>query len=96
MNTTSFQDQSMAEENYEDQLEEHQSLHDQKKYEFITKKSTSKNKRSYVPVELSKREDLVRVIEEEKITIKEAAMKLGINYSTAKHIMKTYKKTGEV
>jgi len=47
-------------------------------------------------VELSKREDLVRVIEEEKITIKEAAIKLGINYSTAKHIMKTFKKTGEV
>ena len=96
MNTTSFCDQSMAEENYEEQLEEHQSVREEMKYEFVTKKSNSKNKRSYVPVELSKREDLVRVIEEEKITIKEAALKLGINYSTAKHIMKTYKKTGEV
>lgn len=67
------------------------------KYALVSKKtSNSKNKRSYVPVELSKREDLVRIIEEEKITIKEAAIKLGINYSTAKHIMKTYKKTGEI
>lgn len=49
-----------------------------------------------MPVELSRREDLIRVIEDEKITIKDAATKLGINYSTAKHIMKTYKKTGEI
>lgn len=39
---------------------------------------------------------MVRVIEDEGITIKEAAIKLKINYSTAKHIVKTYKKTGEV
>jgi transposase len=34
-------------------------------------------------------------VEEGIITIKEAAMKLHINYSTAKHIVKVYKKTGQ-
>mmetsp|Transcript_23658 Transcript_23658/g.18099 ORF Transcript_23658/g.18099 Transcript_23658/m.18099 type:complete len:87 (-) Transcript_23658:730-990(-) len=86
----------MRVENLEEGFEDSKYHREEEKTDTISKKSTSKSKRSYVPVELSKREDLVRVIEEERITIKEAALKLGINYSTAKHIMKTYKKTGEV
>jgi transposase len=39
-------------------------------------------------VELSRRETLVRIVEEEGITIKEASSRLQINYSTAKHIVK--------
>ena len=49
-----------------------------------------------MPVDLEKRRRLVEYIEYEGITIKEAALLLGINYSTAKHIVKTYKRTGEV
>jgi hypothetical protein len=30
------------------------------------------------------------------MTIKDAAVELGINYSTAKHIMKVYRKSGDV
>lgn len=36
------------------------------------------------------------MIEEQGITIKEAAAQLDINYSTAKHIMKLYKETGHI
>ena len=39
---------------------------------------------------------MVDLIESQGFTIKEAAAYLKINYSTAKHIMKLYKKTGEV
>jgi transposase len=35
-------------------------------------------------------------VENEGITIKEAASNLKINYSTAKHIVKVYKRTGQV
>ena len=53
-------------------------------------------KRSYVPVELEKRKELLEVIQREGLTIKEAAQVLNINYSTAKHIVKTYKRTGSL
>lgn len=31
-----------------------------------------------------------------QMTIKEASVKVGIKYSTAKHIVKTYRSTGEI
>ena len=40
--------------------------------------------------------ELVKVVDEEGIPIKEAAARLNINYSTAKHIIKYFKKNGIV
>ena len=58
--------------------------------------SNCKSKRSYVQCELWKRQSLVQKVEKEGLTIKDAARELDINYSTAKHIMKVYRQTGEV
>lgn len=57
----------------EEQEDERPALREEQKCPAQPKKSNSKSKRSYVPVELQKREELVRIIEEEKITIKDAA-----------------------
>ncbi len=38
---------------------------------------------------------LIHAVESDGLTIKEAAQNLKINYSTAKHIVKVFKKTGE-
>ena len=62
----------------------------------VEHKELFRTKRSYIPVELDKRQELVRVVEEDGLTIKEAALNLKINYSTAKHIIKVYKRTGEI
>lgn len=59
-------------------------------------KEIFRTKRSYIPVELEKRQRLIKAVEEEGLTIKEAAQNLKINYSTAKHIVKVYKRTGEI
>jgi hypothetical protein len=59
-------------------------------------KEIFRTKRSYIPVELDKRQKLIQLVEEEGLTIKEAAQNLKINYSTAKHIVKVFKRTGEV
>jgi len=60
------------------------------------KLSKKEGKRSYVQCELWKRQSLVEKVEKTGMTIKDAAKQLDINYSTAKHIMKVYRKTGEV
>lgn len=49
-----------------------------------------------MPVELDKRQKLIKAVEEHGVTIKVAAHGLKINYSTAKHIVKLYKRTGKV
>lgn len=59
-------------------------------------KEIFRTKRSYIPVEFEKRQKLIQAVEEEGLTIKEAAQNLKINYSTAKHIVKVFKRTGEV
>ena len=59
-------------------------------------KDIFRTKRSYIPVEIEKRQLLIKTVEEEGLTIKEAAQNLKINYSTAKHIVKVYKRTGEI
>ena len=49
-------------------------------------------KRSYVTTANDKKSLLIQMIfSSESCTIKEAAQRLNINYSTAKHIAKTYK-----
>lgn len=59
-------------------------------------KEIFRTKRSYIPVEIDKRSKLIKAVEDEGLTIKEAAQNLKINYSTAKHIVKVYKRTGEI
>lgn len=59
-------------------------------------KEIFRTKRSYIPVEIDKREKLIRAVEDQGLTIKEAAQNLKINYSTAKHIVKVYKRAGEL
>ena len=49
-----------------------------------------KTKRSYVPVAFDKKRELILRVGE-GATIKEAAVELNINYSTAKHIVKLYR-----
>lgn len=49
-----------------------------------------KTKRSYVPVAFEKKRELILRVGE-GATIKEAAVQLNINYSTAKHIVKLYR-----
>ena len=39
-----------------------------------------------------KKLDLIALVEKGDITIKEAAIQLNLNYSTAKHIIKSYKR----
>ena len=53
-------------------------------------------KRGYVQCELWKRQSLVEKVEKDGMTIKDAAKALDINYSTAKHIIKVFHKTGQV
>ena len=43
---------------------------------------------------MNKREELIHKVVEEAYSIKEAAIELGINYSTAKHIVKVFKEQG--
>ena len=49
-------------------------------------------KRAYVQVEYEKRKALLDLLNSEFSTIKSAAAKLNINYSTAKNIVKLYRK----
>jgi transposase-like protein len=50
-----------------------------------------KSKRSYKTVDPAKRRQLIELVNEGQKTIKEAANRLKINYSTAKHIIKSKK-----
>lgn len=52
------------------------------------KKPDRKKKRDYHIVDDSQRELLIKTVQEGKISIRKAALKLDINYSTAKHIMR--------
>eukprot|EP00831_Metopus_contortus_P042687 TRINITY_DN33_c0_g1_i1.p2 TRINITY_DN33_c0_g1~~TRINITY_DN33_c0_g1_i1.p2 ORF type:complete len:226 (+),score=24.40 TRINITY_DN33_c0_g1_i1:273-950(+) len=55
-------------------------------------KEESLSKRRYVQVASDKRQELLNLLQNEQVTIKEAAERLNINYSTAKNIVKLYKK----
>lgn len=52
---------------------------------------SQKAKRSYKTVDSVKRNELISMVNLEQKTIKEAASRLKINYSTAKHIIKSQK-----
>ena len=43
-----------------------------------------------------KRQRLIQLIELEKMGIKEASQRLGLNYSTAKSILRKYRHTGKI
>lgn len=43
-----------------------------------------------MPVEPKKKQKLIDLVQKRKLTIKDAAVQLQVNYSTAKHIIKTY------
>ena len=43
-----------------------------------------------------KRFNLIKMVEGGGITIKETAKRLGINYCTAKHILKVYRDSGSI
>lgn len=53
--------------------------------------SATNAKRSYKTVDPAKRKQLIHMVNVEQKTIKEAANRLKINYSTAKHIIKSKK-----
>lgn len=43
-----------------------------------------------MPVEPKKKQKLIELVHRRKMTIKDAAAQLQVNYSTAKHIIKTH------
>ena len=51
-----------------------------------------RTKRKYMSITTKKKLDLVNLFDSGGITIKEAAIRLNLNYSTAKHIIKIYKR----
>jgi DNA-binding MarR family transcriptional regulator len=53
-------------------------------------------KRSYSHVKMNQRMELIGLLENKDVTIKEIADQLCINYSTAKHIVKQFQKTGNL
>jgi len=64
-----------------------------------TKSSTSsgvRTKRSYVRVSKTKRKRLIKLVEDEQLSIKEASRRLKVNYSTAKAILKEFHNKGKV
>jgi predicted DNA-binding protein (UPF0251 family) len=68
----------------------------QNSFQTFTPKMKKQSKRGYVQCELWKRQALIEKVDQEGMTIKDAAKVIGINYSTAKHIVKVYRKTGTV
>ena len=58
-----------------------------------TQKTTSQ-KRAYQQIDLWKRKELIQCVIRKEETMKDCAKRLGINYCTAKHIMKVYRRTG--
>ena len=47
-------------------------------------------------MDVSKREELIQKVMSQAYSIKEAAIELGINYSTAKHIVRVFKEQGTI
>ena len=56
----------------------------------------TEGKKYYAHIDNKKRQLLVDLVEDQNLSIKEASDRLSINYSTAKYIYKTFKKTGSV
>lgn len=66
--------------------------------ESILKSETAKEmkKRKYSYISLASRKELIKLVYKEGKQIKEAAADIGVNYSTAKHIIKVFKNTGNI
>lgn len=79
---------------------ENQQTEEKPKSEEIEEEKESgkmdKSKRNYNYIQLSTRKNLIKLVYKDGLQIKEAASIIGINYSTAKHIIKTFKKTGNI
>lgn len=58
--------------------------------------SSAKGRGNYAHVGNDQRQELRALIEEQGLSIRQAAKMLGMKYSTAKHIFAIYKKTGEL
>ena len=56
-----------------------------------TKSISSSAKRGYRRVGYDKRKELLHIIENDQVTIKAAAKRLNVNYSTAKNIVKLFR-----
>mmetsp|Transcript_13115 Transcript_13115/g.11594 ORF Transcript_13115/g.11594 Transcript_13115/m.11594 type:complete len:158 (+) Transcript_13115:204-677(+) len=56
--------------------------------------NTNTNKRAYQQIDLWKRKELIESVNKKEETMKDAAKRLGINYCTAKHIMKVFRRSG--
>ena len=54
------------------------------------------NKRPYSYVELWKRKKIIECSLTKKESVKKCAQRLGVKYITAKHIVKVYKRTGQI
>lgn len=54
----------------------------------------ARGKRAYQQIDLSKRQELIECVMQKKETMKDCAKRLLINYCTAKHILKVYRRTG--
>lgn len=54
------------------------------------------NKRKYMKINRQTRENLIKLVEEDKIHIKDAAIELGLKESTARSIYQKYIETGEI
>lgn len=55
-----------------------------------------KSKRAYQHIELWKRKELVEKVSSREETMKDCSKRLGINYCTAKHILKIFRRTGSI
>ncbi|TNV85095.1 hypothetical protein FGO68_gene15180 [Halteria grandinella] len=55
-----------------------------------------KQRKPYSQIDSDQRRQLLQLVEQQGLIIKEAAATLGINYSTAKTILQLYKKTGRI
>lgn len=54
------------------------------------------NKRSYSYVELWKRQEIIDTYINKNESVKKCALRLGVKYITAKHIVKVFKRTGRI
>ena len=58
--------------------------------------SEKKKKRSYTLVPLEQRRALLDLVFSSEHSVRSTALQLGIKYTTARHIISVYKKTGQV
>ena len=58
--------------------------------------SHSKHKRPYLKIEDERRLKLLKMVKEDRMSLKEASERLNINYYSAKTVMLTYRKKGRI